>query len=284
MTVIRLSEKSKFAQIPEWALTPIAVKAPAAKKIPKEQKRKILRSLLICVIICLTCILFLPMQVSAANSVNVDVNGKGVDTLEILEMLTMLALVPSILIMTTCFTRIIIVLSFLRNALGLQQTPPNQVLIGIALFLSLFIMQPVISEINTTAYQPYKAEKITQEQFIQKASVPLEKFMLKNTKKDDLNTFINLAKIKNVKSQEDLPITVVVPAFMTSELKRAFMIGFLIFIPFLIIDMIVSSTLLSMGMMMLPPAMISLPFKLLLFVLVDGWGLLFKTLAASFNL
>ncbi len=284
MTVIRLSEKSKFAQIPEWALTPIAAKAPAAKKIPKEQKRKILRSLLICVIICLTCILFLPMQVSAANSVNVDVNGKGVDTLEILEMLTMLALVPSILIMTTCFTRIIIVLSFLRNALGLQQTPPNQVLIGIALFLSLFIMQPVISEINTTAYQPYKAEKITQEQFIQKASVPLEKFMLKNTKKDDLNTFINLAKIKNVKSQEDLPITVVIPAFMTSELKRAFMIGFLIFIPFLIIDMIVSSTLLSMGMMMLPPAMISLPFKLLLFVLVDGWGLLFKTLAASFNL
>lgn len=283
-TVTRLSEKSKFAQIPEWALTPIAAKAPAAKKITKEQKRKILRSLLICVVISLTCILFLPMQVSAANSVNVDVNGKGVDTLEILEMLTMLALVPSILIMTTCFTRIIIVLSFLRNALGLQQTPPNQVLIGIALFLSLFIMQPVLSEINTTAYQPYKAEKITQEQFIQKASVPLEKFMLKNTKKDDLNTFINLAKIKDVKSQEDLPITVVIPAFMTSELKRAFMIGFLIFIPFLIIDMIVSSTLLSMGMMMLPPAMISLPFKLLLFVLVDGWGLLFKTLAASFNL
>ena len=258
-------------------------KTPAKKKINKEQKRKIIRNLLLCIAVSLTCILFLPMQVSAANNVNVAVNGKGIDTLEILETLTVLALLPSILVMTTCFTRIIIVLSFLRNALGLQQTPPNQVLIGIALFLSLFIMQPVVSEINTQAYQPYKADKITQEQFIQKASVPLEKFMLKNTKKDDLNTFRNIAKVSSSISQDNLPITVVIPAFMTSELKRAFIIGFLLFIPFLIIDMIVSSTLLSMGMMMLPPAMISLPFKLLLFVLVDGWGLLFKTLASSFN-
>lgn len=223
------------------------------------------------------------MRASAA-SVNVNVNGKGVDTLQIIQMLTILALAPSILIMTTCFTRIIIVLSFLRNALGLQQTPPNQVLIGIALFLSLFIMSPVINDINTQAYQPYKEEKITQEQFIQKASVPLKEFMLKQTKKDDLNLFINLSKTKDTKSVSDLPITVVIPAFMTSELKRAFIIGFLIFIPFLIIDMIVSSTLMSMGMIMLPPAMISLPFKLLLFVLVDGWGLLFKTLAAGFNM
>jgi len=269
--------------IPEWALTPNLTKTPAIKKTTNGQKRKMIRSLLLCTVISLTCILFLPMQVSAANNVNVAVNGKGIDTLEILETLTMLALVPSILVMTTCFTRIIIVLSFLRNALGLQQTPPNQVLIGIALFLSLFIMSPVISQINTDAYQPYKENKITQEQFIQKASVPLQTFMLKNTKKDDLNTFRGIAKISSDVTQEKLPITVVIPAFMTSELKRAFIIGFLLFIPFLIIDMIVSSTLLSMGMMMLPPAMISLPFKLLLFVLVDGWGLLFKTLVAGFN-
>lgn len=223
------------------------------------------------------------MKASAAP-VNVDVNGKNVDTLQIIETLTILSLIPSILIMTTCFTRIIIVLSFLRNALGLQQTPPNQVLIGIALFLSLFIMQPVVNEINTQAYQPYKEQKITQEEFIQKAEKPLKEFMLKNTKKDDLNLFINLSKTKDVKDVSQLSIKVVIPAFMTSELKRAFTIGFLIFIPFLIIDMIVSSTLMSMGMIMLPPAMISLPFKLLLFVLVDGWGLIFKTLAASFNI
>ena len=204
--------------------------------------------------------------------------------MEILETLTMLALLPSILIMTTCFTRIIIVLSFLRNALGLQQTPPNQVLIGIALFLSLFIMSPVISQINTEAYQPYKQEKITQEEFVSKASKPLKEFMLKNTKKEDLKLFTGLAKVSSSGSPQDLSITVVIPAFISSELKRAFTIGFLIFIPFLIIDLIVSSTLMSMGMIMLPPAMISLPFKLLLFVLVDGWDLLFKTLAASFNL
>lgn len=257
---------------------------PAEMKMTKEQKHKLTRKLLICAAICLVCVIFLPIQASAASNVNVDVNGKGVSTIAILEMLTILALLPSILIMTTCFTRIIIVLSFLRNALGLQQTPPNQVLIGISLFLTLFIMSPIVTQINTEAYQPYKADKITQEQFIQKASVPLKKFMLKNTKKDDLNLFINLAKIKDAKSNESLPITVVIPAFMTSELKRAFMIGFLIFIPFLIIDMVVSSTLMSMGMIMLPPSMISLPFKLLLFVLVDGWSLLFKTLATSFNM
>ncbi|WP_457945616.1 flagellar type III secretion system pore protein FliP [Caproiciproducens sp. LBM24188] len=227
--------------------------------------------------------MLVPMGASAASNVNVNVNGKGVDTLQIIEMFTILGLVPSILIMTTCFTRIIIVLSFLRNALGLQQTPPNQVLIAIALFLSLFIMSPVLNQINTDAYQPYKAQKITQEEFIQKASAPMKEFMLKQTKKDDLNLFINLSKTKNVKSVNDLSLTVIIPAFMTSELKRAFLIGFLIFIPFMIIDMIVSSTLMSMGMVMLPPSMISLPFKLLLFVLVDGWSLLFKTLVAGFN-
>lgn len=258
--------------------TPIKLTMPKMKK-----KRKVSKKILVVIVISLVFVFLLPLGASAA-SVNVDVNGKGVDTLEIIEMLTVLALAPSILIMTTCFTRIIIVLSFLKNALGLQQTPPNQVLIGIALFLSLFIMSPVITQINTEAYQPYKEQKITQEQFLKKAAVPMKKFMLKQTKKDDLNLFINLSKAKPVKSVDELSITVVIPAFMTSELKRAFMIGFLIFIPFLIIDIVVASTLMSMGMIMLPPAMISLPFKLLLFILVDGWGLLFKTLAVSFNM
>lgn len=251
---------------------------------PERKKHGAARKAVICAVISFAVLFFLPMRASAA-SVNVEVNGgSGADTVEILETLTMLALFPFLLIMTTCFTRIVIVLSFLRNALGLQQTPPNQVLISIALFLSLFIMSPVISEINTDAYQPYKAEQITQEEFISKASKPLKEFMLKNTKTDDLNLFVGLAKIDSSTSPEDLSMTVVIPAFMSSELKRAFTIGFLIFIPFLIIDLIVSSTLMSMGMIMLPPAMISLPFKLLLFVLVDGWDLLFKTLVTSFNL
>ncbi|MGX8701105.1 MULTISPECIES: flagellar type III secretion system pore protein FliP [unclassified Caproiciproducens] len=263
----------------QYSEEPIKLKTPKIKK----KKSKVSKKALILITISLALMFLLPVGASAA-SVNVDVNGKGMDTLEIIEMFTVLALAPSILIMTTCFTRIIIVLSFLRNALGLQQTPPNQVLIGIALFLSLFIMNPVLNEVNTQAYQPYKEQKITQEEFLHKAAVPMKKFMLKQTKKEDLNLFINLSKAKEVKSVDELSITVVIPAFMTSELKRAFTIGFLLFIPFLIIDMIVASTLMSMGMIMLPPAMISLPFKLLLFVLVDGWGLLFKTLAASFNM
>lgn len=229
-------------------------------------------------------LILIPLSASAKGTVNVDVNGDGLETVEIIIMLTMIALTPAILILTTCFTRIIIVLSFLRNAMGLQQTPPNQVLIGIALFLSLFIMSPVIKEIDKTAYTPYKEQKITQQQFISKAKVPLKKFMLKQTKTKDLNLFIGLSKTENVDKPTDLPMTVVIPSFVTSELKRAFLIGFLLYIPFLIIDMIVSSTLMSMGMIMLPPATIAMPFKLLLFVLVDGWGLLFKSLAASFNI
>ena len=226
--------------------------------------------------------LVMPHTVYAGTDVNVTVNG-GSDTLEILFTLTILMLLPSIVIMMTSFTRIVIVLSFLRNALGLQQTPPNQVLIGISLFLTLFIMYPVISEINTDAYEPYQAGQITQQQFIDTATVPMREFMLKQTKSSDLDMFISLANIDTVDDLSNLPMYVVVPSFITSELKRAFIIGFLLYIPFLIIDMIVSSTLMSMGMIMLPPAMISLPFKLLLFVLVDGWALLFKTLIASFN-
>lgn len=223
------------------------------------------------------------MHASAAD-VNVSMNGKGMNTLQIIETLTVVALLPSILIMTSCFTRIVIVLSFLRNALGLQNTPPNQVIIAISLMLSLFIMSPVVSKINTQAYQPYKESKITQQEFFHKASMPLKEFMLKNTKKEDLNLFRNLGKVKSSVKPQDLSITVVTPAFMSSELKRAFIIGFLLYIPFLIIDMIVSSTLMSMGMVMLPPNMVSLPFKLLLFILVNGWDLLFKALVTSFNL
>lgn len=248
-----------------------------------KKKRKFGRKLLICATVSLILLLFVPVPASAAT-VNVNVNGKGSNVLEIIEMMTLLGLLPSILIMTTCFTRIVIVLSFLRNAMGLQQTPPNQVIVGISLFLTLFIMSPVVTKINTDAYQPYKEEKITQQEFIKKASAPLKEFMLKNTKKDDLNLFINMAKVKSSTPPDQLSILVVIPAFMTSELKRAFLIGFLLYIPFLVIDIIISSTLMSMGMIMLPPAMISMPFKLLLFILVDGWDLLFKSLVSTFNL
>lgn len=221
-----------------------------------------------------------------AETVNMDINGNSADALEILALLTVISLLPSILIMMTSFTRIIIVLSLLKNALGLQQTPPNQVLVGIALFLTLFIMSPVIEDINAEAYEPYKNEQITQQEFFDKAAVPLKEFMLKQTGKDELQMFMDMSRneeIKNNRNIQELPLVIVVPSFITSELRRAFIIGFLLYIPFLIIDMIVSSVLMSMGMMMLPPVMISMPFKLLMFVVVDGWSLLFKTLITTFN-
>lgn len=213
----------------------------------------------------------------------VNINGNSTPTLEILLMMTVIALLPSIVVMMTSFTRTIIILSFLRNAIGIQQTPPNMVLVGIALFLTLFIMKPVIDDINTNAYQPYIAEQMTQKEALNYAQIPLKKFMLENTEKSSVNLFVKLSKEEKVENMEDLPLTVVIPSFMTSELKRAFMAGFLLYLPFLIIDIVVSSTLMSMGMMMLPPAMISLPFKLLLFVTVDGWQLLFATIVGSFR-
>lgn len=213
----------------------------------------------------------------------INVNGGKVPTLEILIGMTILMLLPSIIIMMTSFTRIVIILSFLRNAMGVQQTPPNMVLVGIALFLSLFIMSPVLDEINTTAYQPYKEEKISQEEALQRAEVPIKNFMLKQTEVSSLELFKDFAKKKEVKNPKDLPLTVVIPAFMTSELKRGFMAGFLLYLPFLLIDIIVSTTLMSMGMMMLPPATIALPFKLLLFVTVNGWELLFSAIVKSFQ-
>lgn len=213
------------------------------------------------------------------------INGESSDAVKIIIVLTLISLAPFLLLMMTCFTRIIIVLSFLRNALGLQQTPPNQVLIGLALFVTFFIMQPVLAQVNETAYKPYNDGLIETEEFLDRASVPIKEFMLKQTTNEEVEMFKSLASDEDLASMEgtELPLHIVVPAFITSELKRAFLIGFLLFIPFLIIDMIVSSTLMSMGMIMLPPVMISLPFKVMLFVVVDGWGLLMKTLVMTYN-
>lgn len=213
----------------------------------------------------------------------INVNGNQVPTLDILLMLTVIALLPSLLIMVTSFVRTVIILSFLRNAMGVQQTPPNMVLIGIAIFLTLFIMDPVIKQINTEAYTPYKNQEITQEEAIARAQIPLKEFMLTNTEKSSLKLFVDMSGAEEVENEVDLPMTVVIPSFMTSELKRGFTAGFLLYIPFLLIDIVVSSTLMSMGMMMLPPAMISMPFKLLLFVTVNGWELLFSTIVNSFR-
>lgn len=246
--------------------------------------KKLKRVLFIASFLFLT--ILTPVCAADTNSdISININGldNSSNSLKILFLLTLLALVPSILIMMTGFTRIVIVLSFIRNALGLQQTPPNQVLIGLALFLTLFLMSPILKQVNDEAYAPYSKGEITQEQAFEKALVPIRTFMLKNTNKSDLNLFLGIAKMERPKSYEEIPIEIVIPAFITSELKRAFIMGFLIFLPFLIIDMVVASVLMSMGMVMLPPVMISLPFKLILFVLVDGWGLIIKSLLTSFN-
>ncbi len=213
----------------------------------------------------------------------ININGNGVQTLELFVMLTILMLLPSIIIMMTSFTRIIIVLSFTRTALSTQQTPPNMVLVGIALFLTLFIMSPVLKEVNEQAYVPYQNEQISQEEALERAAVPVKEFMLKNTEPSSLNMYLDFAEQEMTEKPQDLPMHIVIPAFMTSELKRAFVIGFLLFIPFLLIDIVVSSVLMSMGMIMLPPATISLPFKILLFVTVDGWQLLFSALVQGFR-
>ena len=214
----------------------------------------------------------------------INVNGNQVPTLDILLMLTVISLLPSLLIMVTSFARTVIILSFLRNAIGVQQTPPNMVIVGIAIFLTLFIMDPVIKEINTQAYTPYKNQEISQEEAIARAQVPLKEFMLTNTEKSSLNMYVEMSGNEEVEEVTELPMTVIIPSFITSELKKGFTAGFLLYIPFLLIDIVVSSTLMSMGMMMLPPAMISMPFKLLLFVTVDGWQLLFSTIVNSFRI
>jgi flagellar biosynthetic protein FliP len=206
-----------------------------------------------------------------------------VSSLQIIALLTILSLAPSLLMLTTAFTRIIVVLSFTRSALATQNQPPNQVLIGLALFLTFFVMAPTWSRVNSEALQPYLKGEVTQSQALQRAQVPVREFMLRQTNEKDLALFINLAKMERPAKPEDVPTTVLIPAFAVSEITTAFKIGFLIYIPFIVIDMVVATTLMSMGMMMLPPMMISLPFKVLLFVMMDGWRLVVQYLVQSFR-
>ncbi|MCE0494531.1 flagellar type III secretion system pore protein FliP [Vibrio sp. DNF-1] len=203
--------------------------------------------------------------------------------LQILALMTMLGFLPAIVILMTSFTRIVVVMSILRQAMGLQQTPSNQVIIGISLFLTFFIMSPVFDKINQQSVQPYLNDKISARQAFDSAQQPMKQFMLKQTRIKDLETFVHLSG-SDVNDPQDVPMSVLIPAFVTSELKTAFQIGFMLFLPFLIIDLVVASVLMAMGMMMLSPMIVSLPFKLMLFVLVDGWNLILSTLAGSFSL
>jgi flagellar biosynthetic protein FliP len=219
--------------------------------------------------------------------INVNIGSSGTSgassTINILLMLTVLSIAPSILVLMTSFTRIVIVLGFVRTSLGTQQMPPNQVLVGLALFLTFFIMSPTLGEINQVALQPFLKGDINQTEALKQASLPIKKFMWKHTREKDLKLFLDYTKAPKPTGIEDTPITAIVPAYVISELKSAFQMGFMIFIPFLVIDMVVSSTLMAMGMMMLPPVMISLPFKILLFILVDGWYLVVKSLLLSYS-
>lgn len=206
-----------------------------------------------------------------------------VSAIRVILMLTVLTLAPAILILMTSFTRIIIVLSFLRQAMGTQQMPPNQLLVGLALFLTLFIMSPIFSEVNSAALKPYMGGEITQEQAVDKALVPIRRFMFNQTRDSDLKLFVGMSKMEMPKTRADVPTSVLIPAFIISELKTAFQIGFILYLPFLVIDMVTASVLMAMGMMMLPPVVISLPFKIMLFVLVDGWALLVGSLVKTFG-
>lgn len=224
-------------------------------------------------------------ELNVSNNLDItysDGQGNLSGTLRILIILTLVALAPTLIIMMTSFTRILVVLHFVRSAIGTQTAPPNQVLIGLTLFLTFFIMNPVISQINTTAVQPFEAGEITQQEFIEVGMEPLREFMYGQTQTKDVRLFMDIAKIDSVDSIEDIPTRVLVPAFVISELRTAFIIGFLIYIPFIVIDMVVASTLMSMGMMMLPPTTISMPFKILLFVLADGWNLVIGNLVKTF--
>lgn len=217
------------------------------------------------------------------NELLTGLNGGNVPALDAIFTLTMVALLPSLVVMMTSFTRIIIILALTRNAMGVQQTPPNIVLTGIALFLTLYIMNPVLGRIQENAYEPYVRGEITQQEAVTRLSGPIKEFMLRNTEKSTLDLFVRLSGSEVEENVEDYPLTVVTPAFMTNELKRGFTAGFLIYLPFLLIDVVVATTLMSMGMVMLPPTMVSLPFKLLLFVTVDGWELLFSSIVQGFR-
>lgn len=248
------------------------------------------KSWLVQAILCALLLAVLPLQAFAENGlplVNATPSaGGGQDytlSLQTLVLLTSLSFIPAALLMMTGFTRIIIVLSLLRQALGTQSAPSNQVLIGLALFLTFFVMSPVLDRIYVEAYQPLSENKITMQEALEKGVQPLRGFMLKQTRESDLALFANMAQVKNIETPDQVPLRVLVPAFMTSELKTAFQIGFAIFIPFLIIDMVVASVLMAMGMMMVSPAIVALPFKLMLFVLVDGWQLILGSLVQSFG-
>ncbi|MDP4097530.1 flagellar type III secretion system pore protein FliP [Paenibacillus sp. P96] len=250
------------------------------------RKKIILASLLL--------VLFSFLSVTAASAaepipdINIDIGGQdsgqpGTTSLSIILLITVISVAPALLMLMTSFTRIVIVLGFVRTSLGTQQMPPNQVLVGLALFLTLFIMAPTFATMNETALQPYLKGDLSQSEALQKAQEPIKTFMFSHTREKDLLLFMKYTKMEKPSNYQEIPLTVMVPAFAISELKTAFQMGFMLFIPFLIIDIVVSSTLMAMGMMMLPPVMISLPFKILLFVLVDGWYLVVKSLLLSFN-
>lgn len=274
-------------------MRPKKLRRPAsAKQVAWLRKAK--RLLIVSVVFTVLFSVVFAVGASAADfSVSLgdgDVPG-NMGTVEVITILAFLALVPSIFMMMTSFTRIIIVLGFMRNAMGTNNSPPNMVITSLALFLSLFIMMPVLEAMNTEAFQPWAAGEITASEALVEASVPMKRFMLAQTSNESLSLFLGLsgtpvpevADPANPVELLDLPILVVTPAFIISEVTRAFWMGFLIYLPFLIIDIVVSSILMSMGMMMLPPAMISLPFKILMFVIVDGWGLMIETLVTSFQ-
>lgn len=259
-------------------------------KINKKKVTLMILIFLLCTILYKVNVYAAPQNVNIPN-VNISVgdgsqsSGDYVSSIKILIFLTVLSLLPSIVIMVTSFTRIVVVLSLLKNALGAAQALPSQIITGLALFLTLFIMRPVYVDMNTNAVQPYLNQQITQEQAIQKGAEPLKEFMLKQTRQKDLKLFIELSGSEKTAFNDagEIPMTTLIPAFAISELKTAFIIGFLLYLPFIIMDMVIGSVLMSMGMMMLPPAMVSLPFKLLLFVMVDGWYLLTQTLVMSFS-
>lgn len=247
------------------------------------------RRIVVLIAVFLGMAIMFPLSAHAAPlDFGINFNSSGsqpqatVDTVKILILITVLTIAPAFLILTTCFTRVVVVLSFLRSAIGSQQTPPNQILIGLALFITFFVMQPVYSQVMNKAVTPFMNNEISQEEAISEGSKPIKQFMLKQTREKDIALFMKEANMKSVKDPMDLPFTIVVPAFTISELRIAFSIGFMLFLPFLVIDIVVSSILMSMGMFMLPPTMISLPFKLLLFVLADGWYLVVESLLHSF--
>jgi flagellar biosynthetic protein FliP len=242
----------------------------------------ILAGILVLLIFNDTCLAQTKIPTLSLNLAESESPDAVVPAMKIVGMLTLLAIAPAILLMMTSFTRILIVLSFVRQALGTQSMPPNQILVGLALFLTFFTMSPVIDKVNKAAYTPYVEKTITAEQAFEEALKPVREFMMREVRKDDLGLFLNMAKLPKPNNESEIPMTVVLPSFMVSELTTAFQIGFLIYIPFLVIDMVVSSILMAMGMMMLPPTVVSLPFKLVIFVLIDGWSLIADSIVKSF--